>query len=317
MQHTKLFLLFCLVILGSYNFLGAQSCTISSNTQNFCTQCASNISSDGVISGNVTVTASAFTLPINCPETGEISIGALTLNLGKSAGVVVPDELMIDPSAATTFQLNFVGANGSATFTFRGTIFNRNQFPEAQAAVRAEGRAAPISLLSWSAEVKGRDIHLSWASEAEIDNEFYSVEHSTDGQNFAELVRRQGAAESAQLLEYDYVHRAPARGNHYYRLAQQDFDGTRTTFDVLNARIEGDFESATVFPNPALPGQRIELTDLATESTIGLYDVDGRKVTQYPAPDRNERVYLTLPTDLAAGVYLLKTASATRRLVIK
>ncbi|CAH0999335.1 hypothetical protein LEM8419_00633 [Neolewinella maritima] len=315
MRHIYTCLLF-LVFFGGSCVVNAQGgCIIIANNQAFCTACSGNISSTGVISGTITVQASNFTLPTSCPESGALSIGALNLSLSSGAKLTVPDAVLVDGSAANTFTLNFAGSSNQANFIFRGTNFNRNQFAQAQSNVRAEGAAAPVTLLSWNAAPLKSDVQLSWSSIEEVDNDFYTVEHSQDGVHFVELTRLAGEASSDQILHYSYLHRAPGTGQHYYRLAQHDFDGTRTVFDIVSVHV-GEQPAIGLFPNPASPGQQVQLSSVDTGTPISLYHPDGREVARFPAFDARAP-YLTLPTTLLPGVYLLRSGTKSSRLVVR
>ena len=69
-----------------------------------------------------------------------------------------------------------------------------------------------------------------------------------------------------------------------------------------------------LFPNPALPG---DVLTLGTEAgDVSLYHIDGRRIAEFTTP-AGSRPQITLPGDLAPGVYLLRQGTETSRLLVR
>ncbi len=92
-------------------------------------------------------------------------------------------------------------------------------------AMGSAGSPLPIELTHFDAQPKGEQVEINWATSAEINNDYFSVQHSTDGQVFRELDQVKGAGTTAVPQAYSLMHDAPVRGTNYYRLQQVDFDG--------------------------------------------------------------------------------------------
>lgn len=92
-------------------------------------------------------------------------------------------------------------------------------------AMGSAGSPLPIELTHFDAQPKGEQVEINWATSAEINNDYFSVQHSTDGQVFRELDQVKGAGTTAVPQAYNLMHDAPVRGANYYRLQQVDFDG--------------------------------------------------------------------------------------------
>ena len=108
----------------------------------------------------------------------------------------------------------------------------------------------PIELLSFEAIQKKKQVVLSWTTATEINNEFFTIERSEDGENFRELSRQMGAGNSNLPLQYQYIDEKPLPGKSYYRLKQTDFDGkyTYSYMVAVNFSISNVF---SIFPQPA------------------------------------------------------------------
>jgi len=135
----------------------------------------------------------------------------------------------------------------------------------------------PVELINFEANPKGTGIRLDWTTETEQDNDYFGIEHSTDGINFSTIKTIAGAGTSSQRHSYTYTHNNPVNGNNYYQLRQVDFDGKETLSEIVVAKF-GD-ASISVFPQPASTAASVYLNSSANESgTMQVYDISGRLI---------------------------------------
>jgi hypothetical protein len=82
------------------------------------------------------------------------------------------------------------------------------------------------------------DIVLQWETSFEKNNRGFEIEISGDGKefNFVSNVGSMGDTESGHT--YDYTHRQPGAGKHYYRLKQTDIDGTISYSNIISFTID-------------------------------------------------------------------------------
>ena len=73
-----------------------------------------------------------------------------------------------------------------------------------------------------------------WKTIEEIDNRYFTVEHSQDGISFAGLGRMASGKSGAGVQTYVFDHLTPGPGWNYYRIRQEDVDGT---FDYSPVRV--------------------------------------------------------------------------------
>lgn len=83
----------------------------------------------------------------------------------------------------------------------------------------------PVTLKTFSALLHQQNILLQWQTATEIDNDFFSIEHSANGKDFSELMKIKGAGNSVLPKDYSYTHFNVNAGKHFYRLAQHDLNG--------------------------------------------------------------------------------------------
>jgi hypothetical protein len=95
------------------------------------------------------------------------------------------------------------------------------------------GSPLPITLLSFNAKLEKNTFVLTWETASELDNDFFTIEKTLDNKNFEVVSKIQGAGTSKSKLRYSVVDNNPYRGTFYYRLRQTDYDGTETSFNLL------------------------------------------------------------------------------------
>ena len=86
----------------------------------------------------------------------------------------------------------------------------------------------PVQLLSFTGKGLENGVNrLAWSTASEINNDYYVIEKSIDGEHF-EVVNRQSGAGSS-LTQNDYIEFDRAiTAKPYYRLKQVDFNGSFT-----------------------------------------------------------------------------------------
>lgn len=90
----------------------------------------------------------------------------------------------------------------------------------------------PVELLSFYAEAMADGNRLHWKTESEMNNDYFTVEHSKDAENWRVIGTVNGAGTTNDLQRYSLDHDNVDGGVNYYKLYQTDTDGT-----VSNVRI--------------------------------------------------------------------------------
>ena len=160
--------------------------------------------------------------------------------------------------------------------------------------------ATPVTLLGFTAQKQGNTTLLQWQTATESNNKGFAVQRSSDGQNWQIIgfVNSKAAnGNSAQPLSYQYTDNAPLSGINYYRLQQQDLDGTVGYSGVVN--INFGILQPTIRPNPA--STQFTVT-VGANSNFQLINIGGSIILKgsLKAGDNNINV-----SSLADGVYVL------------
>lgn len=112
----------------------------------------------------------------------------------------------------------------------------------------------PVEWLAVSAEViKNREVKVNWSTATESQNERFVVERSADGNRFIPIGRLDAADDSDERQDYTYTDGAPLEGFNYYRIKQQDVDGSYSYSSIVSAlvtRTAADEEIVVLYPNP-------------------------------------------------------------------
>lgn len=109
----------------------------------------------------------------------------------------------------------------------------------------------PIELVSFRGEKQGRNNELKWTTATEINNDFFTLEKTIDGENFEIVENINGAGNSSQYFEYSILDYEVDQVINYYRLKQTDFDGKYTFSSVISIdnRLNADVKTISHISN--------------------------------------------------------------------
>ncbi|TND08304.1 MAG: PKD domain-containing protein [Bacteroidetes bacterium] len=129
------------------------------------------------------------------------------------------------------------------------------------------GSPLPISLLNFTATaVDNEYVDLYWETASEINNDYFTIEKTSDGVNFETVMVVDGGGTSSQPLHYIARDDNPFGGISYYRLKQTDFNGGFSYSPFAPVEITaGLVFDMQVFPNPAEEHTRISITGTGNE----------------------------------------------------
>src|SRR5258706_2381577 len=111
----------------------------------------------------------------------------------------------------------------------------------------------PVTIISFSGMAVPHGIQLSWNTAEEPNNDYFTLERSSDGINYEAIDNIDGSGNTSHTVQYTYVDESPDNGVNYYRLSQTDFDGSQRTFEPISVTGGKDASSLSVvnvYPNP-------------------------------------------------------------------
>lgn len=158
-------------------------------------------------------------------------------------------------------------------------LLNANNFHIAS--VDAVNSPLPIELLSFNATPDGSRVRVEWTTATELNNDYFTVERSVDGEKFSVAGNVPGAGNSFQQQSYQYLDEFPLTGVSYYRLRQTDIDGTFSFSPIKRVEISAAVAGLLVSPNPVEDGAlkfRARGLRAGEEAEIRLIDLNGRNL---------------------------------------
>lgn len=248
---------------------------------------------------NVTDCAASTTVVLveafGAPSGGDTDLDALTDN------VWIPVSQNLSAYSNCRVQLEIITDTNSSTeeMGFDNIVFS-------------EGTTLPVEFINFTALPREKAVDLRWATATETENRGFSVERSMDATNFQPIGWVDGNGNSAEQLNYSYEDLTISAGQQYfYRLRQEDIDGTYAYSAIVSVQTSGTPEHAVgrLFPNPAQNGiSNLEI--FARQSgdwEISFLDLSGRIInnTVQTLPEG----YNLLPIDLQQlprGTYLVR-----------
>ena len=165
----------------------------------------------------------------------------------------------------------------------------------------------PVELLFFNINrINERNIGIHWATNSEINSDYFEVERSSNGSAFSPILKQDAAGNSIQVINYNDNDSSPLKETSYYRLKQVDFDGAFTYSNVL--RLDNSSVEYKVYPNPSSGVLSINLSSKkAKESTLFVYNNLGQVVyEEVLSISKGNSTYTFDLSDVKRGLYQLK-----------
>ena len=179
----------------------------------------------------------------------------------------------------------------------------------------------PVELLDFSGDMQAEGNLLKWVTASEIENDYFSLYSSVNGEDFDLIHRQEGGGTISTAQQYKFLDRNASSGITYYRLSQTDFDGTTKIIAHTNvSRGEQlDFVLSNSFPSPF--GNELNLNIYSNSNQnvfIRLITMLGNNVFQIQLNLQSGNNTVQLETDhLSVGLYMLNVQSNTHKQVYK
>jgi hypothetical protein len=143
-----------------------------------------------------------------------------------------------------------------------------------------EGGVAPVTLTSFSAHLKGNGVNIDWTTSQELNNKYFQVERSADGNsNCLVIATVNGSGNSQVAIKYNTFDASPLAGVNYYRLKQVDYDGKSGYSKTVAIKLQLQKPSISVIANPFYNTLSVNFVSGTSEMvTARLIDVTGKQI---------------------------------------
>jgi len=168
----------------------------------------------------------------------------------------------------------------------------------------------PVELISFDGEVQQNGNYLKWTTGSEINNEYFTMERSTDGgRTFTKIGQAiEGAGTTPNPNSYDLLDREAPSGTSVYQLSQTDFDGTTVIVGVVElTRGEATLAIIDIYPIPVDHLMNIQISsNTDSELNVSITDMLGRTIYSQLEDVNMDLNELQISTNsLSPGVYFL------------
>lgn len=205
--------------------------------------------------------------------------------------------------------------NNSGDIIIEGVLTNTGTIHNDGTIVDNGGTVLPISLLNFTASASTTTIRFSWSTATETNNDYFTLEKSSDGVVYYPLARIKGAGNSNHTLLYSWVETTKLSDNlEYYRLRQTDYDGKNSVSSriVIHGR---NNQQGISMPNVCNAGSALELSlPYLSGWEVQIFDMNARLRLQKRFNTKTGSIDLI---GLNSGTYLVKIANGSELYVEK
>ncbi|MEP2669502.1 MAG: T9SS type A sorting domain-containing protein [Cyclobacteriaceae bacterium] len=263
------------------------------------------------VAGATASTVYSWSVPAGATITSGQGTNTILVTFGNTAGNVsvnisnecetVPASLAVSPTSC----IFYAGGNSDGfayTLTFNIPL--------------------PIELVSFEGSVLNGVVHLKWTTASELNNDFFTLERSRNGEKFEAVETIPGAGTSVVSRTYHAEDKFPFIGKSYYRLKQTDYDGKTSISNIILVEVL-DRSSGVValYPNPIENNSTLTVVYIGNETeeiVVNVTDVSGRVIHRKPVSILEGENFIQLQTEFQAnGIYLVEVIGKSGRQVFR
>ncbi|MBN2777121.1 MAG: T9SS type A sorting domain-containing protein [Bacteroidales bacterium] len=172
--------------------------------------------------------------------------------------------------------------NGSIdNFSLINTVIQSSQ-AQARYFEKLENSTLPVELLDFNINIEQKSVFLNWVTASEINNDYFTIQRSTDFKEWENVGKISGFGNSTDLKYYQFVDNSPVVGLSYYRLKQTDFDGVTEIFDAksINYNSDEQLKLELISTNYLFGKMEIQyLTDNLETVSISVFSINGSLIS--------------------------------------
>jgi hypothetical protein len=186
-----------------------------------------------------------------------------------------------------------VASNGTMYSRTRGSFTSLSPF-----AIVSNG-VLPVTYNLFSARPFKNNVKIAFSTLTEVDNEYFEIQHSANGNDFEVLGKLDGGGDSNQELRYTFYDTEPIDGNNYYRIRQVSYDGYETFTDTKKVNMSNANITVTLRNRDGL----IEINTEAADYNVLIYTMSGQEIGYFPHLSGRQSVLLD---HVQPGLYFAK-----------
>jgi hypothetical protein len=172
----------------------------------------------------------------------------------------------------------------------------------------------PVTIVSFEGVARNFGVELSWKTESEINNDYFTVLHSKTGlgSDFSPIGTVTGSGTTNEEHKYSFIHNRPVTGKNYYMLRQTDFDGKNSAAEAIVVDVSEVGSFISIYPNPLRQDRTLNvvLGSLEPGASTEFHVLDMRGMTirkTIGVSDETGIIKVSFDfADMPVGLYVLK-----------
>ena len=173
----------------------------------------------------------------------------------------------------------------------------------------------PVELSNFAGKANNLRVLLSWRTITEKNNYGFEIQRSTNKIVWAKIGFVSGSGTTTEIHNYLFEDNDIETQIYYYRLKQQDYDGSFKYSNIIEIKISlNNFELFQNYPNPANPTTKIKyIVPMESFIELYLYDIKGEKISTLLYEKKQPGIYTKEINlrNLSSGVYFYTLKSST------
>ena len=145
---------------------------------------------------------------------------------------------------------------------------------------------------------------VKWTTISEHNNEYFTVEHSTDGVHYTEIGKVFSLGNTAYGFSYQFIDNKPGIGKNFYKICMVDIANKHKYSEIKLVQVNDHSQQVlSVFPNPALNAVTLKLNTKDNEELkVEIYSITGNKELAKTCIIQHQKTELNIE-HLKTGIY--------------
>jgi hypothetical protein len=199
------------------------------------------------------------------------------------------------------------GGIGSANVSGSITSANFTSFNRRFTLANSSGgiNPLPVEFVAFDVKAQNNNAKLTWTTASEKNADFFEVQRSHNGLEFAPIGYVKASGNSNELKHYFFNDPLTNQGIVYYRIRQVDFNG-EFVFSETKSLKNSMVKSFDIFPNPASASNfKLEVpADRFGDVKVSILDYSGRLIVEKKI-DKVVEIIGSDQLNLSQGIYLI------------
>lgn len=194
------------------------------------------------------------------------------------------------------------GGIGSGSANTTGTVTSSSISSFGKLSIGSISVPLPVNFVSISATVESSSVRVKWTTADEVSVENYTVQRSSDGINFTNLVIV--SAKNGSLQAYEYLDLMPS-SKLYYRILSKDYNGNTAYSAIVIVRLD-NVQRMSLLDNPVRNAVHLSTQNMpSTRFSYHLVSMSGQICKRGSFTSEGSTITSLAVSNLKPGTYTL------------